>query len=105
VELVALGVTAEVVVVVEDEDPRLRAVQLAMEVRRREPADPAADDDEVVPLVECKRVLEALTLARQGVRDLEGARVRAAQPRERGRVVELAAVLRTSRVPAAARSC
>ena len=94
VELVALGVTAEVVVVVEDEDPRLRAVQLAMEVRRRESADPAADDDEVVSLVECKRVLEALTLARQRVRDLEGARVRAAQPRERGRVVELAADLR-----------
>ena len=46
-ELVPLGVTAEVVVVVEDEDPRLRALQLAVEVRRRESAYPATDDDQV----------------------------------------------------------
>ena len=71
VELVALGVAAEVVVVVEDQDPRLRAVQLAMEVRGCEPADATADHDQVVSFVEQFRVVEMAALAGEGVRYLE----------------------------------
>ena len=52
VKFVALGVAAEVVVIVEDQYPRLRAVALAVKVRGREPADTAANHDEVVSLVE-----------------------------------------------------
>ena len=49
VELVALGVAAEVVVVVQDEDPRVWLGR-PIEVGRRKPADPGADDDEIVGL-------------------------------------------------------
>ena len=49
-ELVALGVSAEVVVIVEDEDARLVAGLLAIEIGRRQSADAASDDDEVVAL-------------------------------------------------------
>ena len=49
-ELVALGVAAEVVVVVEDQHARLRAGARAVEIRGGEAADAAADDDEVVGL-------------------------------------------------------
>ena len=94
VELIALGVAAEVVVVVEDQDPRPCAVQLAMEVRGRESADAAADHDEVVGLVERERIVEVLALARERMCNFEGTQVRAAQPRERGRVIKRAAVLR-----------
>ena len=90
VELVALRVAAEVVVVVEDQDPRAGAVELAIVVRGRQAADPAADHHEVVRLVEHARIVEALSLARERVRDLESARVRAAQSRERRRIVRRA---------------
>ncbi len=94
VELVALGVAAEVVVIVEDQDPRLRAVELPIVVRGREPADAGADHDEVVGLIEHLRVVEVLSLARERMRDFEGARVRTAKPRQRGRVVIRADALR-----------
>ena len=47
-EFVALGVSAEIVVVIENEDASLRARRLAIEVRRREAADAAADNDQIV---------------------------------------------------------
>src|ERR1700687_1993065 len=47
-ELIALGVSAEVVVVVEDEDASLGAGRLAIEMRGRETADAAADNDQVI---------------------------------------------------------
>src|ERR1700686_3763723 len=47
-ELVALGVSAKVVVVVEDEDTSLAAGRLAVKMRGRETADAAADDDQVI---------------------------------------------------------
>ncbi len=51
-ELVAPGVTAEIVVVVEDEDARGRPGGAAVEPGGRQPADAAADDDEVVALLD-----------------------------------------------------
>src|SRR5262249_43555146 len=47
-ELVTLGVAAEIVMVVEDEDARVLARCAAVEPRRRKPADAAADHDEVI---------------------------------------------------------
>ncbi len=47
-EFIALGVAAEVVVVIEDQDAGARARRLAIEMRGREAADAAAYDDEVV---------------------------------------------------------
>src|SRR5262249_27100183 len=49
-ELVALGVTAEIVVIVEHEDARLRPHSTAVEPCGREPADAAADHDQVITL-------------------------------------------------------
>ena len=51
VELVALGVPAEVIVIVEHQNPRLRADALAMEQGRRQPRDAAADDHQIIGLV------------------------------------------------------
>src|SRR5262249_56535099 len=47
-ELVALGVPSEIVVVVEDQDARRGANGAAIEEGGREPADAAADHDQVV---------------------------------------------------------
>ena len=47
-EFVALGVAAEVVVIVEEEDAGLFAGALAIEVGGCETADAGADDDEIV---------------------------------------------------------
>ena len=47
-ELVALGVSAKVVVIVEDQDAGFAAGGLAIEVRRGKTADAAADDDQIV---------------------------------------------------------
>src|SRR5579863_6560963 len=49
-ELVALGVAAEVVVIVEDQDARPGAGVLAIVMRRGQAADAAAHDDEIVLL-------------------------------------------------------
>ena len=88
-ELVALGVTAEVVVVVEDQDPRGRAGRLTVEERRRQAAQPGADDDQVVDLAGIGGAgdLPGAAVARQRVRGLERPDVAAAQAGERGRIV------------------
>ena len=44
-KFVSLGVSAEVVVIVENQDARFRASVLAMEIRGGEPADASANDD------------------------------------------------------------
>src|SRR5262249_30800515 len=54
-ELVALGVAAEIVVVIENEDTRKR-ISLAIEPRRGEAADAAADHDQVVILLDRQAV-------------------------------------------------
>ena len=46
-ELVALGVATDVVVIVENENARLRPLR-PVEMRRRKPADAAADNDQVI---------------------------------------------------------
>ena len=87
VELVALGVTAEIVVVLQNEDAGVAAEALAVEVGGGEAADTAADDHEIVFLSEVLAGIEVLALTRQLVRYLERAVVRAAHAGERGRVV------------------
>ena len=49
-EFVALGVTAEIVVIVEKENAAAASALRAIEMRGGEPADAGADDDEVVAL-------------------------------------------------------
>src|SRR5579864_4652868 len=49
-ELVALGVSSKVIVVIENENARLFPCSLAVKVRRSQPADATANDDEVVDL-------------------------------------------------------
>ena len=91
-EFVALGMAAEIVVVVEDQDPGPVAVQLAVEVRRRQPAEAAADHDQVVAFIELPGLVEYLVLPRQGMCYFERARVRAAHAGEGRGVVKGARV-------------
>src|SRR5205823_12294769 len=46
IKFVSLGMAAEVVVVLDNQNARIR-ILLAIEMRGRETADPAADDDEI----------------------------------------------------------
>ena len=87
-ELVALGVAAEIVVVLDDQDLRRVAMRLAVEPGRGKAADAAADHHEIVFLLDrLAGEVEFLALARQPVRHLEGAGMAAAQPGQRRRVV------------------
>ena len=87
-ELVALGVAAEVVVVVEHEHLRGRSGGLAVEVRRGEAAQAGADHDQVVDLagVGGGGDLKGASVAPQIVRRLERADVAAAQPGQPRRI-------------------
>ncbi len=87
-EFVALGVTAEIVVVVENEDAR-GLVLGAVEMRRRQPADAAADDDQIVSLAgrgDRARLRPEIAVA-QRVRRFESPRMAAAQAGERRRII------------------
>ena len=86
-ELVALGVAAEIVVIVEDEDARARA-RRAIELRRRQPADAAAHDHQVVAFAGAAtaRLRPEIAVA-QAMRVLEDAGVAAAQAGEGRRIV------------------
>ena len=87
-ELVALRVAAEVVVVVEDEHLRAAADVADEVVRRRQPAQPPADHDEVVRLAGVDRAGEIPAAAiAQLVRDLERSLVAAAHADARRRIV------------------
>jgi hypothetical protein len=80
-------VTAEIVVVVEDENSRGRPGGAAIEPSGRKPADAAPHDDEVVALLGRQPVDgKALAIARLRVRGFERAFVLAAQPGQRGRI-------------------
>ena len=88
-ELVALRVTAEVVVVVEHEDSLVRAERAAPEVRGRESGNTAADNDQVVLFVRVdiqrrKLTIRAALHRRERVDRLG---IVSAQARERRRVV------------------
>ena len=75
--------------IVEDKNARVRACNLAIEVRGREAADAAAHDDEVVGFARVLRRAGCVpegTVA-QGVRGIERAGMATAQSRERGGIV------------------
>src|SRR5262249_34106737 len=77
----------EIVVVIENEDARGWSGDATVEEGGSQPADAAADHDEIVGLLD-RPPLEAEVLAfeRLRVRELEGARMLAAQSGERRRV-------------------
>ena len=84
-KFVALGMAAEIVVIVEDEDAR-RRVGAAVEPGRRQPADPAADHHEVVALLDRQPAEGERPAVAQLVADLERAGMMAAHPGERRRI-------------------
>ena len=87
-KFVALGVSAEIVVVLEDQDARRRAVGFAVEPRRGQSADAAADHDQIVILLDRQAGdIEGFALAADLMGDLEGSGMAAAQAGERRRIV------------------
>ena len=87
-KFVALGVTAEIVVVVENEDAGVRMF-CPIEMRCREPADAAAHDDEIVGFIrwlEIVRLRPEIAVA-QAVRGFKCAGMTAAQPGQRRRII------------------
>src|SRR5262249_12305879 len=79
-ELVAFGVAAEIIGVVEHQNARRRPCRATIEPSGRQPADPAADHDEVVALLERQSIEgEPRARARLRVRGLERAWVLAPQ--------------------------
>ena len=79
-ELVALRVPAEIVVVVEQQDPRVGPT-LPVEPRRGEPADPRADDHEVEQLLDGEIVDPETSAVADRVGGLERAGMASAEPR------------------------
>jgi hypothetical protein len=86
-ELVALGMTPEVVVVVEEENPRAGAHRFAELERRRQTAEPGANDHEVERLSGRDGAEGPTLLVAEPVRDLERPVVASAHAGESGRVV------------------
>ena len=85
-EFVALGVAAEIVVVVEDQDAG-GWLGAPVEPRRRKPADAAADHDQIVGFLDRQAVDGKLAaFARERMGDLERAFMLAAQPGQRRRI-------------------
>ena len=87
-KLVALGVTAKIVVVFENEDAGI-TVFGAIEMRGRQAADATANDDQIVMFagridIAC---LERETAVAQAVCRFKRARVAAAEPGERRRII------------------
>jgi len=88
VKLVAFCVTAEIIVVVEDQDLLVRPCLLAIQVGGGEATDPTTDDHQVVALVRCGVFGGLLSAPCQGMRNLERSVVAAAQSgQDRGVVV------------------
>jgi hypothetical protein len=80
-ELVALGVTAEVITIVEHENPRVGPGGTAIIPCRRKPADAAANHNQIVALVDRRVVgVEVHLAARKRMRGLERAIMLAAEP-------------------------
>jgi len=87
-KLVALGVTAEIVVIVENKNPRVGAL-LAIKMRRRQAADAGAHDNEVVVLSrrsDFAGLKQELAVA-QTMGGFESAWMTAAQPGQGWRIV------------------
>ena len=76
-DLVALGMAAEIVVILDDQDARVR-LRLAVEVRSGQPADPAADDDQVIGIVDALGMLDPQRAVAKRMRIFEGSGMAAA---------------------------
>src|SRR5690242_8391053 len=72
---------AEIIVIIENENARAVTERAAIEPRRGEPADAAADHDQIVSLFD-RRILDAETpaLVRKSMRHFERAGMLTAQP-------------------------
>ena len=94
-ELVPLGVTAEIVMVVEHQDARACINSRTIEIGRRQPADPAAHDDQIVLLPGLDRTRPGFRIGAvtQRMGGLEAAGMAAAHPRQ-GRWVIAGLILR-----------
>ncbi len=81
--------SAEVVVVVEDEDARFSAASLAVEVGRGEAADASPNDDEVISFAGVLGLANGVPerAIAQGVSRVEGTGMAAAHSGERRRIV------------------
>ncbi len=87
-ELIALGMAAEIVVIIENENAR-RCVHGAVEVCSGEPADATANDDEIVDLIrigDLAALGPEITIA-QTVSALEASGMISPQTRQRRRIV------------------
>ena len=85
-ELVALGVAAEVVVVLQHQDARVRT-RLAPEVRCRQAADPPAHHHQVVGLAGVLKTVRVQVAIAQGMGGLEAPRMAAAHPGAGRRII------------------
>src|SRR5262249_13123644 len=70
-EFVARGMATEVIAVVENQDSRVRA-RVPIEPRRREPAEPAADHDEIIGLLDGEAIERKARAIAQVMGGLEG---------------------------------
>ena len=88
-KFVALGVPAEVVMIIEDQDARARARLLAIEVGCRQTTDTAPHHYKIVGFASAFRIGSSApeSFVPQLVRDLEGTGVVPSHGRQRGRVV------------------
>jgi hypothetical protein len=68
-QFIAFGVASEVVVIVENQDPRIRMF-FSIQVRGREATDASTDDHEVVEV--CVRLLDGAPIAPTFPRELVG---------------------------------
>src|ERR1700733_9854521 len=88
-KFIATSVAAEVVVVLEDQNPRVRTGMAAVEVSCGEAADPAADDHEIVGFASALRLggrVPKRTVA-ELMRDFKRAGMTPAKSGESGRLV------------------
>src|SRR4029077_9550379 len=85
-KLITLGVTTEVIMILEDQDARLWAGMLAIKIRRSQSTDAAPDYNQIVSLSIRSRIVPMLAIA-QGVRHFPRAIVASAQACFRGRIV------------------
>jgi hypothetical protein len=84
--LIALGVAAKIIVVVEQQDARARRGPGSVEVRGGQAADAGADNDQIVFLTGVRRRRSAAAVA-QRMGGLEGSRMAAAQAGEQRGIV------------------
>ncbi len=87
-EFIALGVPAEIVVIVEDQNARSGAVRLAIKPRRRQSADAAADHDQIETLLDrAPGDVEGAALATDLMGDLERTGMAAPQTGQHRRII------------------